>query len=222
MAAFRRLYRGEVQYLAREVGRLLARLHAPAGPTEPPVVALFSDHGDAFGEHGLLRHGGPPLAPLVHVPCLVDDPREPARTLRTPVSAVDLVPTLLDAAGLERPPALTGRPLGGLPADGDRTVFAYRGNPEATPYHVTAIDGDRQVVRRLFRPDGTADGTETVYRLGRSTAEETAADATDLAGALDDHLEALAATRTDAGAGHEPSAAVRERLARLGYRDRDL
>jgi arylsulfatase A-like enzyme len=181
------------------MGRLLDWLHAPAGPTEPPVVALFSDHGDAFGEHGLLRHGGPPLAPLVHVPCLVDDPHEPARTLRTPVSAVDLVPTLLDAAGLKRLPALAGRPLGGLPAD-----------------------GDRQVVRRLFRPDGTADGTEMVYQLGTSTAEETAADATDLAGALDDHLEALAATRTDAGAGHEPSAAVRERLARLGYRDRDL
>jgi arylsulfatase A-like enzyme len=244
---FRRLYRGEVEYLDRHLGRLLDELGALA--LTDPLVALFADHGDAFGEHGLLRHGGPPLAPLLHVPCLVHDPRaadrpgaapgagggngegagsgdgnetETDREVRTPVAAVDLVPTLLDGAGLDVDDRLVGRSLFDLPADGDRTVFAYRGNPDATPYHVTALDGERQVVRRLFGPEGSRDGAETTYRIGTSRAERVDEPAPALSAAIDDHLADLAATATDDGDRHEPAAAVTERLARLGYRDRDL
>ncbi|WP_276259269.1 sulfatase [Haloglomus litoreum] len=219
MRDFRRLYHGETAYLDRHLGRLFEGLEA----LDDPLVVLCSDHGDAFGEHGLLRHGGPPLGSLVHVPCLVHDRGGGERPdeVRTPVSAVDLVPTLLDGAGLPGDDRLVGRSVFALPADGDRTVFAYRGNPEATPYHVTAIDGDRQVVRRLFAPDGTRDGTETGYRLGTSTAERVDEPAPDLSAAIDDHLADLDTTAGDDDR-HEPSTAVEERLARLGYRDRDL
>ncbi|WP_254823962.1 sulfatase [Haloglomus halophilum] len=225
MRDFRRLYHGETEYLDRHLGRLFDGFDA----LDDPLAVLFSDHGDAFGEHGLLRHGGPPLGSLVHVPCLVHDRgnEEPRDRIETAVSAVDLVPTLLDGAGVAGDDRLVGRSVRDLPTDGDRSVFAYRGNPEATPYHVTAIDGDRQVVRRLFAPDGSRDGTETTYRLGTSTAEAVDEAAPELSAAIDDHLADLAATTerttaTDDAERHEPAAAVQERLARLGYRDRDL
>ncbi|WP_254832369.1 sulfatase [Haloglomus salinum] len=221
MRDFRRLYHGETASLDRHLGRLFDGLDA----LDDPLVVLFSDHGDAFGEHGLLRHGGPPLGSLVHVPCLVHDRRDGAEapeTIRTPVSAVDLAPTLLDGADVAADDRLVGRSLFDLPTDADRTVFAYRGNLEAAPYHVTAIDGDRQVVRRLFRPDGSRDGTETTYRLGTSTAEAVDEVAPDLSTAIDDHLGDLVVTAADDGDRHEPAAAVEERLARLGYRDRNL
>jgi arylsulfatase A-like enzyme len=77
------------------------------------IVVITSDHGEAFGEHGLTWHGGPPYRELAHVPLILYRPagRWQGRRIRQPVSLADLAPTLLDLAGARRPGEMVGRTL---------------------------------------------------------------------------------------------------------------
>src|SRR6185436_749940 len=52
----RDLYDGEVAFVDRHLGRLLALLDQPPF-ADRTAVLLTSDHGEAFGEHGLYRDG---------------------------------------------------------------------------------------------------------------------------------------------------------------------
>ena len=59
---------------------------------------VFADHGEAFGDHGLLLHKNPLYRELIHVPLVLYWPQHlPAETrIRTPVSIVSLPATSLD------------------------------------------------------------------------------------------------------------------------------
>lgn len=101
-----RLYDGEIAYMDSEIGRLLAAL--------PPatVVAAVGDHGEMLGEHGELTHGVLPFAGARRVPLLLAGPGVPAgRVSACLTRTVDLVPTLLDLAGLRVPAGLDGEAL---------------------------------------------------------------------------------------------------------------
>jgi hypothetical protein len=70
------------------------------------IVAVTSDHGEAFGEHGLLQHRVPVYSEVVKVPLVIAAPgRLPAGArVKTPVQLQDLYPTLLELAGIDTPP----------------------------------------------------------------------------------------------------------------------
>src|SRR5207244_715694 len=93
---------GEVAFVDYYFGRLLALLDEPPFVAHTAVV-LTSDHGEAFGEHGLYRHGFEVWEELVHVPLVVHIPGVAAGHVATRRSAVDLVPTLLDLFTLAPP-----------------------------------------------------------------------------------------------------------------------
>jgi arylsulfatase A-like enzyme len=67
------------------------------------VVVVTSDHGEAFGEHGLLGHAASVYSEVLRVPLVIAAPgRLPAsRRVSAPVQLRDLHPTLLDLAGLD-------------------------------------------------------------------------------------------------------------------------
>jgi arylsulfatase A-like enzyme/Flp pilus assembly protein TadD len=108
-------YDGEIAFADAQLGRLLAeldRLHL----TDGTVVAVAADHGEALGEHGELTHGLLLYEPTLHVPLLLRAPGLKAgRVVETPVSLVDLGPTLAGLLGkpLASPgtAALDGRDL---------------------------------------------------------------------------------------------------------------
>jgi choline-sulfatase len=111
-------YDGEIAFADAQVGRLLAeldRLHLAAGT----VVAVAADHGEALGEHGELTHGLLLYEPTLHVPLLLRAPGLPAgKVIATPVSLVDLAPTLAGLLGKPlgepaHPGQLPGQPLDG-------------------------------------------------------------------------------------------------------------
>lgn len=94
-----RPYDGEISEVDEQVGRLLAELdrRGIAGRT---VVAVAADHGEALGEHGELTHGLLLYEPTLHVPLILRAPgRLAPRVVRTPVSLVDLAPTLAGLLG---------------------------------------------------------------------------------------------------------------------------
>lgn len=75
------------------------------------VIILTSDHGEAFGEHGGVGHGGVPYEEEVHVPLLIKAPGFEPRTIAHPVSIVDFAPTILNIFGLSSPDTFTGQSL---------------------------------------------------------------------------------------------------------------
>ncbi len=74
-----------------------------AGIWDQTIFVVTSDHGEAFGEHLGWQHDQSLYEELVHVPLLIRLPgnRMAGRRLQQPVSLLDLLPTVVDAAGLE-------------------------------------------------------------------------------------------------------------------------
>ncbi len=93
--AARDLYDSEVAFVDQQVGRILDAVEN--GPDrDRTVVIVASDHGEAFGEHGMWRHGFELWEPLVRVPWIVHVPGLAPRTIPERRSLIDLVPTILD------------------------------------------------------------------------------------------------------------------------------
>lgn len=84
------------------------------------IVIVSADHGEAFGEHGARYHGTTVYEEQVRVPLIVSAPGliKPHHIDR-PVQLIDLMPTMLSAYGIPRPPRVRGLDLGGLLAGRD-------------------------------------------------------------------------------------------------------
>lgn len=133
------LYDGEIRFMDEQLGRLLDALRRrPAWPRT--VVAIIGDHGEGLCQHGLPGHGYIWHEHL-HVPLLIRAPGLVPRRTAQPISAVDLLPTVL---GL-----MPGLPRGGLPqqasgrdvlatGDADDALFSQQsGRERADQAHPT-------------------------------------------------------------------------------------
>lgn len=95
-------YLENVAFADSLVARLLAELER-RGRYRSSLIVLLSDHGEAFLEHGAFLHTRSLHTELLHVPLVVKWPAEEegfAGRVSSPVSLVDLVPTLVDGLGL--------------------------------------------------------------------------------------------------------------------------
>jgi arylsulfatase A-like enzyme len=142
----------------------------------PTVLALLSDHGELFGEHGLERHGNGLQVQLLHVPLLIRSAAAPAaNTDDAPVSIAALPRLLgLDAGpasagepvlALLHPPAVANEPAQWSAIDGTWHLILRDGGPGAL-YH---LPGDPSEGRNLIETD--AAGDPAVRRL-RASIEE--------------------------------------------------
>jgi arylsulfatase len=104
------LYDGGVRYLDTLVAELLSALEARARLADT-VVVLVADHGDEFLEHGGFGHGNTLYRELLHVPLVFAGPGVEARDVHTPVSLVDVLPTLCELAGVAAPGRAQGQSL---------------------------------------------------------------------------------------------------------------
>jgi len=124
----RDLYDEEVFFTDLWIGKLLDYVAAQPWGARTAII-VSADHGEAFGEHGRLKHAHELYEELVHVPLMVLVPGQPARHIDATRSAVDLTPTIA---------ALLGAP----PLEGTRgTSFAPEllGEP-AAPSHDIVCD----------------------------------------------------------------------------------
>lgn len=106
-------YDSEVRYLDAVVGDLLAVLQAHGG-LDDALVVFTADHGEEFGEHRLLSHGGNLYEATLRVPLSITGFGPSAReaaTIEREVLNMDLLPTLCSLAGLPIPEHLSDRPL---------------------------------------------------------------------------------------------------------------
>lgn len=144
----RDLYDGEVAFVDHHLGRLLALLDQPSF-AERTAVILTSDHGEAFGEHGLYRHGFELWEELVHVPLVVRVPGVPPGHVAVRRSAVDLVPTILDLFALPAPPRDGKDFISGVSLLPD-VVSGDRARLEERPVLVDMSEGPNNAERQAF------------------------------------------------------------------------
>jgi len=105
-------YDGEIAYSDSVVGKLLQQLRT-AHLYDDSVIAIMSDHGEALGEHGERGHGIFLYDPTIHVPLLLKLPaqRSAGKRIDSRVELVDVLPTLLQAAGFTAPKTVQGKSL---------------------------------------------------------------------------------------------------------------
>lgn len=102
------LYDGEITYHDVHFRAILDGLER-RGLADNTMVVVTSDHGEEFWDHGSVGHGHSVYEELLHVPLFVKLPGVPARQVEASVGLVDVMPTILDALGIEAPDAMSGR-----------------------------------------------------------------------------------------------------------------
>jgi arylsulfatase A-like enzyme len=125
-------------YVDQEFGRIIDFMEG-SGLLEDTFVILTSDHGEMF-ERGIVGHTTPALSqPVIRIPMIVFEPgRSTREDVYTPVSNIDLLPTLLHLAGQDIPGWCEGDVLPPFrPGDarGDRGVYSMyiRSNKKYLP-----------------------------------------------------------------------------------------
>ncbi len=104
------LYDGEVRYTDATLGRLFAALD-DLGLGRETLVIVTSDHGEAFGEHGHFLHGEQLYEEDLRIPLIWWAPGllPPGRRIPQVAGPADILPTLLQLAGLQPPAWVQGR-----------------------------------------------------------------------------------------------------------------
>lgn len=115
------LYEAEIRYTDDQIARLYAQLEE-WGIAEDAIIAIVSDHGDEFMEHGNRGHHLTLLEEVIHVPMVIQAPGliDGGQRVSGSVSIADLAPTLIDLAGLPGWPERSGQSMRTLWEDEDR------------------------------------------------------------------------------------------------------
>lgn len=195
---FSKLYDAEVAYMDREIGKLMDKLEEAGlygGPNDWLIIT--SDHGEEFFEHMQWGHGQNLYHEVIRVPLIVLGPGVPeGQVIETPVSLVDLLPTLAEVVdgeemilegirkeddnGVPFNLAHPGKSLIPLWTDGDeeglREIYAEKNR---LPGHIALRRGNYKLIEvenRDVQVDGENGATEplkyyTLYDVGNDPFE---------------------------------------------------
>ncbi len=166
----RRAYFANISYIDARVGELLAVLDA-CGLSETTAILFTSDHGDMLGERGLwfkmsFRD------PAARVPLTLAAPGLAPARIDTPVSLLDVLPTLAELAGAD---------TAGLPCDGTSLLPVAAGDARGPVPMEYAAEGSTAPMVALrdgrWKLTASDDAAPTLHDLEADPRE-----ATDLAG----------------------------------------
>jgi arylsulfatase len=96
-------YAGEIRHNDTLIPAFFGKLRE-LGLSDDTLVIFLADHGEYMGEHGVWEHRPPGFTPVIRVPLMMVYPRrfaEPRRIAEN-VQLLDVVPTILDVAGIDR------------------------------------------------------------------------------------------------------------------------
>jgi len=221
---YRTLYDGEIAYLDQHIGRLLAGLRE-RGVYDRALILLVSDHGEEFFEHGGWWHGTTLYDEQIHVPLIMKPPQGGPRgqVVGELVTTLDVMPTILAAAGVPGPRLMQGHalPLDGGAAPARASVFAEE-DFEGNVLQALRTESSKLITANPGNPRGLA--AQELYDVAADPGETR-----NLAGGDPVRLEEMRAAlgrsflqaRAHAGAAAttEVDSATKERLRALGYLD---
>ncbi len=150
-------YDGEVWFTDKHVGRVLDFIESQSWAKDT-VIIVTSDHGEAFGEHGLNWHGTDLWEPLVRVPLVIYVPGVEPHRIAKRRGHIDMVPTMLDLMRVPQPEGeLSGQ---SMIAD----VVARQGEPsEERDVYIDMPPGPVVLMRRAII-HGPTPGTKLFHR----------------------------------------------------------
>jgi arylsulfatase A-like enzyme len=171
-------YDAAIGYLDDELGKLFAELER-RGVLDNTIVVVTSDHGEAFGEHGLWTHGNSLYEIELHVPLIVRHPATVPAGIRVPgfVSLRNLPATLTDLTG--GPAEFQGSSLATLWSARDSAPWGAR-NPvlaevnagiRAHPHEPVSRGPMRSLFTEPYHFLRNGDGREEFYDLRRDPGE---------------------------------------------------
>jgi arylsulfatase A-like enzyme/Flp pilus assembly protein TadD len=106
-----RPYDGEIAYTDQQLGRLFAAAAKKSRP-EDTLIAVLSDHGESFSEHGEYTHGVFLYDATLRIPFLMAGPGIPAGVrVKQQARTIDLLPTILELMGSKAPAGIQGTSL---------------------------------------------------------------------------------------------------------------
>ncbi len=155
-------YYGLLNHLDDQLRRLINPVNGVDRQTgNNTIVMLTSDHGEMLGDHYLWRKTLP-YEPSARIPMLLRAPARfgirPNTVVDQPVGLEDVMPTLLDMAGIPIPDGVQGRSI--LPlARGEKPQWRDFIHIEHAPVYHCLTDGHEKFV--WF----AADGREQFFRL---------------------------------------------------------
>jgi arylsulfatase A-like enzyme len=151
-----RSYQAAATYGDEMLGRLLDTLDA-TGRADRTIIVLWADHGYHLGDKDSVVKFTL-WEQATHVPLLVVAPgaSKPGSRIETPVSLIDIYPTLTELAGLPPKPGLDGQSL--VP------LLENPSAPWPRPAITTQGRGNHAVRSKDWRYIRYADGSEELYK----------------------------------------------------------
>lgn len=209
-------YDEEIAFVDMQLGRFFEGLQR-AGMWDRSIIVFTSDHGEELWDHGGFEHGHTMFNELVRVPLVVWGPGIATARIDTPVSLVDVPPTLLAALAMPPLPEPAGESLWPLLTTGapsqPRRLIAE--SPRYGPDSAAVIGWPYKVIIDL------GSGGQRLFDLEQDSGERVDLSARDpaTAAALRGEIERLMAakSRRAAPAAAPIDEATREQLRSLGY-----
>jgi arylsulfatase len=202
------LYNGEIQFTDAQIGMFLKELKSE-GWLDDTLVIITADHGDAFGEHGYFGHPRHLDEELVKVPLIVVGPGfKKGKTVDTPVSTLDIVPTILQNCQLDSE-EFPGTPLQEICKDKveDRHIFCQVSG-EADNKHI-----------RKYAVWGNKSSCFCDYDREKKEIEFNNCTKSELRRKLEEHIEGRTSEEANiAEEGDEIDDEIKRRLTALGYK----
>jgi arylsulfatase A-like enzyme len=142
-------YDTEIRFMDEQVKRLLDEVRA-LGLNDRTVVIFASDHGEAFGEHGTQGHSWTLYEEELRATLMIRVPGIAPRVVSEEVGLFDLMPTMLNLAGIPMPRPVPARSLVPLltghapprPTGGPRLLFGELMPDGLYPFDVKTVRRD--------------------------------------------------------------------------------
>jgi len=136
------LYRKDLRKVDRSIASLLDGLDSAGYLDDSTYVFILGDHGQQFFEHGGFGHGMYLYQELCNVPFLIYNRGLQGREDGSPVSGLDIAPTILELAGVACPSQFCGQSLLN-PTNTDGDIILQEGRDENRDF---IIDGNNAYI----------------------------------------------------------------------------
>ncbi len=131
---------GAIEFIDDAVGRIMSAIDG-LGLAEDTLVLFTADHGDVFGDHGLMLKHFTHYDPVIRVPLILGGAGIGSGSHRALASSADIAPTLLDLVGAPALAAAQGRSLRPLLEGGSDSWRRAVLVEEDQPYGLESLPG---------------------------------------------------------------------------------
>jgi Sulfatase len=173
-----RAYDSEIAFDDNDLAKTL-KLLDNLGVRNNTLIVFAADHGESLGDNGIWGHGDHIDQPTIHVPMIYSYPKEipQGKRIKTNVSTVDMMPTILSYVGLQfKFPGESGYSLdpviesGGKNATERPTFFLTYAEPPLLPPQLLSMFWTWAETKRTPSLQGFVEGDIKVITSGDNDA----------------------------------------------------